>query len=101
MLPAPHWSILSRLAAWTDADWLAQIRETPDADDPVAEFTVTQTIDGDVGTWTFVVDDTTELLAGNLYYFDLQIASGDLAPYTYLPGSTIFVAPDVSREVGS
>lgn len=94
-------SAAARLAALTGVDWLAQVRETPDAADPVAEFSVTESVVDDVGTWVFVIDDTADLEAGNIYYFDLQVASGDLAPYTYLAGSTIYVTPDVSREVGS
>lgn len=91
----------ARLAAWTGADWLAQVRATHDSVDVVAEFEVTEVIEDDLGLWTFVIEDTDALEVGETYVFDFQIASGGLAPYTYFPGSTIYVAADVSREVGS
>lgn len=91
-----------RLAAWTGADWLAHVRDDAASDDsPLAEFEVTEEITGDVGMWTFAIDDTDALEAAGQYPFDLQINSGPLAPYTYLSGSTIIVEQDVSREVGS
>lgn len=91
-----------RLAAWTDAEWVAQVRaDAADDGAPVAEFEVAQEISGDVGLWTFVVDDTDALEAGGSYVFDFQINSGPLAPYTYFAGSSLLVEQDVSREVGS
>lgn len=87
----------ARLAAWSGADWLAQVRRTPDTADPVATFSVSEVVDGDVGLWTFVVDETAGM--DGSYVFDFQIDSGPLAPYTYLAGSTLDIDPDVSRAV--
>lgn len=93
-----------RVAAWTGADWLAQVRRTADSTEVVAAFTATEsteTVDGvDVLTVLFVVDGDTSDWSGS-YVLDFQLASGPGSPYTYLPGSTIFVAPDASREEGS
>lgn len=91
-------SVAERVAAWTGATWLAQVRETADADDVIATFEATETIDGDTITVLFASDADTSGWSGS-YVFDIQLSSGPLAPYTYLSGSTIYVTPDVSREV--
>jgi len=94
----------ARLEAWRGEEWLAQVRRTPGADDVVATFDVTETVDdsdeaGDVLTLTFVVDDTVDW--SGEYAFDFRIISGDISPYTYFPGSRIYVGPATSRDGGS
>lgn len=82
------------------AGWAMHVRGTTGGQ-LAAAAVVTATRTGNVLNVVAVIDDTDALEAGDSYVFDVEAAGGTVGVATFLPGSTIYVEPDVTREEGS